>query len=170
MRRLGGSGIWETFIPGLAPGELYKYEIKSPGLPVFQKADPYASYAEEPPNTSSVVYESKYRFRDRSGWNSAQTVEHFRRPLSIYEVHFGSWRRLAEEDNRPLNYREMAEPLAKYVRKMASLMSSFCRLRSFRMGHPGVIRSVITTHPQRAMARLTTCGIWSIICTGKILA
>src|SRR5687768_8065617 len=60
MRRLGGSGIWELFIPGLQSGELYKYEIKSPGWPKFLKADPYALYAEVPPATSSIVYESRY--------------------------------------------------------------------------------------------------------------
>ncbi len=91
MRRLDQSGVWEVFIPGLAAGELYKYEIHSPGLPVFLKADPYASYAEEPPNTSSVVYESKYRFRDAPWMRKRTTAEHFRRPLAIYEVHFGSW-------------------------------------------------------------------------------
>ena len=134
MQRLNGSGIWEIFIPGLAPGELYKYEIKSPGLPVFQKADPYASYAEEPPNTSSVVYESAYRFRDSKWMEQRAKVEHFRRPLSIYEVHFGSWRRLAEDDNRPLNYCEMAEPLAKYVRKMGFSHVQFLPLKEFPYG------------------------------------
>jgi 1,4-alpha-glucan branching enzyme len=93
MQRLGGSGVWETFIPSLQPGELYKYQITAPGLPLFLKADPYASFAEEPPATSSIVYESNYRFRD-SRWLKKRTGrEHFRQPLSIYEVHFGSWRR-----------------------------------------------------------------------------
>ena len=67
MRRLRDSGVWETFVPQLSAGELYKYEIKTPGLPVFLKADPYALSAELPPNTSSIIYESNYRFRD-SRW------------------------------------------------------------------------------------------------------
>jgi 1,4-alpha-glucan branching enzyme len=134
MRRLDESGVWEIFIPGLTAGELYKYEIQSPGLPVFLKADPYASYAEEPPNTSSVVYESKYRFRDASWLKKRATAEHFRRPLSIYEIHFGSWRRVAEENNRPLNYREMAEPLAKYVREMGFTHVEFLPLKEFPYG------------------------------------
>ena len=113
MRRLGASGVWELFVPGLRAGELYKYEIKSPGLPKFLKADPYASYAEIPPATSSVVYQSTYRFRDSRWMKSRAGREHFRQPLSIYEVHFGSWRRVAEEKNRPFTYREMAEPLAR---------------------------------------------------------
>ena len=134
MRRLGESGVWEVFIPGLTAGELYKYEIQSPGLPVFLKADPYASYAEEPPNTSSVVYESKYRFRDTTWLKKRATAEHFRLPLAIYEIHFGSWRRVAEEDNRPLNYREMAEPLAKYVRDMGFTHVEFLPLKEFPYG------------------------------------
>ncbi|MDQ1639633.1 MAG: 1,4-alpha-glucan branching enzyme [Pyrinomonadaceae bacterium] len=134
MQRSGESGVWETFVPNLDPGEIYKYELKSPGLPVFLKADPYASYAEEPPNTSSVVYESNYRFRDATWMRRRTTAEHFRRPLSIYEVHFGSWRRVAEEDNRPLNYREMAGPLAKYVRELGFTHVEFLPLKEFPYG------------------------------------
>ena len=115
MRSLGNSGVWEIFIPKLKAGELYKYEIKPPGWPSFLKADPYAFYAEVPPNTSSIVYQSKYRFRDAKWMKKRAGREHFRQPLSIYEVHFGSWRRQVEEDNRPFSYREMAPALADYV-------------------------------------------------------
>jgi 1,4-alpha-glucan branching enzyme len=134
MRRSGESGVWEIFVPNLEPGEIYKYEIISPGLPVFLKADPYASYAEEPPNTSSVVYESNYRFRDATWMRRRATAEHWRRPLSIYEVHFGSWRRIAEENNRPLTYREMADPLAKYVRDLGFTHVEFLPLKEFPYG------------------------------------
>ena len=116
MRRLGESGVWEIFIPELQAGELYKFEIKAPGLPPFLKSDPYASFVEEPPATSSIVYESNYRFRDSRWLRKRARSEHFRRPLSIYEVHFGSWRRQkVEAENRPFTYRDMAEPLAEYV-------------------------------------------------------
>ena len=115
MHRLGDSGVWETFIPKLGSGELYKYEIKAPGLPLFLKADPYAFYAEVPPDTSSIVYESKYRFRDSRWLKKRAGREHFRQPLSIYEVHLGSWRRKVEEENRPFSYREMSVALADYV-------------------------------------------------------
>ncbi|MBA2703324.1 MAG: 1,4-alpha-glucan branching protein GlgB [Blastocatellia bacterium] len=134
LRRLGESGVWEVFIPGLTAGELYKYEIQSPGLPVSLKADPYASYAEEPPNTSSVVYESNYRYRDATWMRRRATAEHFRRPMSIYEVHFGSWRRIADENYRPLTYREMAEPLAKYVREVGFTHVEFLPLKEFPYG------------------------------------
>jgi 1,4-alpha-glucan branching enzyme len=115
MRNLGDSGVWETFIPKLTSGELYKYEIKARGRPFFLKADPYAFYAEAPPNTSSIVYQSSYRFRDSRWMKKRAGREHFRQPLSIYEVHLGSWRRKIEEGNRPLTYREMAETLTEYV-------------------------------------------------------
>src|SRR6185369_419515 len=114
MHRLGPSGIWERFIPDLGRGELYKYEIQS-GSHTFLKADPYASMMELPPNTSSVVFESDYKFRDRAWMTKRLKRQAWREPLSIYEVHLGSWRRVAEEDNRPLTYREMAPLLADYV-------------------------------------------------------
>ena len=66
MRRLGQSGVWELFIPRLKTGELYKYEIKSRGHGTFLKADPYAFMMEVPPDTSSIIFKSKYRFRDRA--------------------------------------------------------------------------------------------------------
>ena len=81
MRRLGGSGVWELFIPDLAPGSLYKYEIRGRrGLP-FLKADPYANYTEMPPDTSSIVYQSKYKFRDQQWMAGRVNREHFRQPL-----------------------------------------------------------------------------------------
>src|SRR5688572_18291444 len=135
MRRLGGSGVWELFIPQLQSGELYKYEIKSPGWPKFLKADPYAFYAEVPPATSSMVYESQYRFRDKSWMAQRAKHEHFRRPLSIYEVHFGSWRQMIHDDvNRPFTYREMAAPLADYVDDMGFTHVEFMPLKEHPYG------------------------------------
>ena len=114
MRRLGDSGVWELFIPGLREGELYKYEIKS-GRLKFLKADPYAFAMQVPPETSSIVFKSKYKFRDRAWMNKRKKRQSWREPLSIYEVHLGSWRRITEENNRPLTYREIAPLLADYV-------------------------------------------------------
>ena len=163
MRRLGDSGVWETFIPALQAGELYKYQIKTPGLNFFLKADPYASFAETPPDTSSIVYESNYRFRDSRWLQKRAAREHFREPLSIYEVHFGSWRRkvgqailpvldepessaapavdvnaadlpAAENPNLPFSYREMAEPLANYVLAMGFTHVEFLPLKEHPYG------------------------------------
>jgi 1,4-alpha-glucan branching enzyme len=158
MRRIGNSGVWETFIPKLQSGELYKYEIKAPGLPKFLKADPYASYSEIPPDTSSIVYESNYRFRDSRWMKKRAGREHFRQPLSIYEVHFGSWRRKVgqaflpvpslenqteqdrleslsyEKRNRPFTYREMAGALADYVLEMNFTHVEFLPLKEHPYG------------------------------------
>jgi len=86
MRRLGNSGVWELFIPGLREGELYKYEIKN-GRRKFLKADPYAFMMEVPPDTSSIVYKSSYTFRDRTWLAKRSKRQAWREPLSIYEVH-----------------------------------------------------------------------------------
>jgi 1,4-alpha-glucan branching enzyme len=136
MRRLGGSGVWETFIPELQSGELYKYQIQALGLPSFLKADPYASFAEEPPDTSSIVYESNYRFRDSRWMKKRAGREHFRLPLSIYEVHFGSWRRQVEGEAEPraFTYREIAEPLAEYVLAMGFTHVEFLPLKEHPYG------------------------------------
>jgi len=134
MRRLGSSGVWEIFVPNLDAGALYKFEIRAhKGLP-FLKADPYAQYTEVPPNTSSIVYQSKYSFRD-GRWLKKQTAkQHYREPLSIYEVHFGSWRRKIEENNRPFSYREMAEALANYVVEMGFTHVQFLPLKEHPYG------------------------------------
>ena len=134
MRRLGGSGVWEIFIPELAAGALYKYEIRGRrGLP-FLKADPYANYTEVPPNTSSVVHETSYEFRDSTWMQQRANREHYRLPLSIYEVHFGSWRRVAEEENRPFTYRELAPVLADYVLQMGFTHVEFLPLKEHPYG------------------------------------
>ncbi|HKO98034.1 MAG TPA: 1,4-alpha-glucan branching protein GlgB [Pyrinomonadaceae bacterium] len=134
MHRLSDSGVWEVFVPQLKSGELYKYEIKTPGLPVFLKADPYASFAEAPPNTSSIVYESNYKFRDSRWMKKRAGREHFRQPLSIYEIHFGSWRRHLEENNRPFTYREMALVLADYVEEAGYTHVEFLPLKEHPYG------------------------------------
>ncbi|HYE64305.1 MAG TPA: 1,4-alpha-glucan branching protein GlgB, partial [Pyrinomonadaceae bacterium] len=134
MRGLGASGIWEIFIPDLGPGALYKYEIRTPkGLP-FLKTDPYAFYTEIPPATSSIVYHSTYQFEDGDWIEERARREYWREPLSIYEVHFGSWRRILEEGNRPLRYREMAPILADYVLEMGFTHVEFMPLKEHPYG------------------------------------
>jgi len=134
MNKLANSGVWELFIPKLAPGSLYKFEIHPRGgRPIF-KADPYAQHTEAPPNTSSIVYDSKYKFRDTKWLKSRSARQHYREPLSIYEVHFGSWRRKVENENRPFTYREMAEPLANYVAEMGFTHVEFLPLKEHPYG------------------------------------
>ena len=134
MRMLWGSGVWELFIPDLPAGVLYKFEIRTRrGLP-FLKADPYAQFAEVPPDTSSVVYLSTYKFNDAKWLKAREKRQHFREPLSIYEVHFGSWRRKIEESNRPFTYREMAEALTNYVLEMGFTHVEFLPLKEHPYG------------------------------------
>jgi 1,4-alpha-glucan branching enzyme len=133
MRSLGSSGVWELFIPGLRQGALYKYEIKS-GRQKFLKADPYALTMEVPPRTSSIVFKSTYKFGDRAWMTLRKKRQAWREPLSIYEVHFGSWRRIMEDNNRPLTYREMAPLLADYAIKNGFTHVEFLPLKEHPYG------------------------------------
>ncbi|HOC17194.1 MAG TPA: 1,4-alpha-glucan branching protein GlgB [Vicinamibacterales bacterium] len=117
MRRLAPQGVWEIFIPGLANGEKYKFEIRARGGAVFQKTDPYARRLEVPPKSASIVWHpSPYPWQDRE-WMERRERENgwLERPVSIYEVHLGSWARGAD-GQRFLSYRELAERLVPYVR------------------------------------------------------
>ena len=119
MRVLGSSGVWEIFIPGLDEGEVYKFEIKSKSGEIFLKADPYAFYFEVRPKSASVVYDiNRYRWND-SEWLEMRSEKNWlESPVSVYEVHLGSWMRVPEEENRFLTYRELADKLIGYVKDM----------------------------------------------------
>ncbi|HNC24146.1 MAG TPA: 1,4-alpha-glucan branching protein GlgB, partial [Opitutaceae bacterium] len=120
MRSLGVSGVWELFVPGLGEGELYKFAIRDQAGHVRLKSDPYGTYFEAPPNNASVVCETR-----NFTWHDDQWMERRRaaagrpdHPVSIYEVHLGSWRRKPEDAHRPLSYREVGPLLADYVTDM----------------------------------------------------
>jgi 1,4-alpha-glucan branching enzyme len=120
MRSRGGVGIWELFIPGIGEGEIYKYEIlpQGGGSP-FTKADPYATAAEFRPKTASVVCNvSQHQWNDSVWMEERKTGDSLKKPLSIYEVHLGSWKRNVEEGNRWLTYRELAQSLIPYVKEI----------------------------------------------------
>ncbi len=110
-------GVWQVFIPGLAPGTRYKYRVVSrDGKFRADKADPYAFAAELPPGTASVVVKPpEYQWQDETWLAERQAGRIHRSPMSIYEVHLGSWRRIPEAGNRSLTYREAASQLAEYV-------------------------------------------------------
>ncbi len=119
MRTLGSSGIWELFIPGIGENEHYKYEILTAQGHPLVKTDPFASFYSAPPFNDAIVFDT-----DRYVWNDQEWIEArgrkncVKEPLSIYEVHLESWRRVPEEGNRPLTYREAARQLASYVKEM----------------------------------------------------
>jgi 1,4-alpha-glucan branching enzyme len=118
LERRGESGLWEGFIPGVAKGMKYKFHIVSRynGFRV-DKADPFGVRHETPPQTGSVLWDLDYEWNDADWMAGRATHNSFTAPFSIYEVHLGSWRRPDGED-RPMSYREIAGPLAEYVRKM----------------------------------------------------
>lgn len=120
MRKLFPSGIWEIFIPGVSAGALYKYELlAADGHLLPHKADPFGFAAQQPPEQASVVVaEDKYEWRD-AGWrDEAWRWTKRDKPIAIYEVHLGSWKRVPEEGNRYLSYRELAADLIPYVKNM----------------------------------------------------
>ena len=119
LRSRGQSGIWEGFIPGVGKGAIYKYHITSRHMGYkVDKADPFAYHHETPPKTASIVWDLDYTWGDQEWMEKRHRHNALDAPIAIYEVHLGSWRRVPEEDNRPLTYREMAPQLAEYVSGM----------------------------------------------------
>lgn len=120
LRRCGESGVWEIFVPGIGEGEPYKFELlDGNGQLLPQKADPFGFGAEHAPKTASIVRAlDGHEWADK-GWMSKRAMRHsIDQPISIYEVHLGSWRRVPEEENRPLSYYELASQLVEYVKDM----------------------------------------------------
>jgi 1,4-alpha-glucan branching enzyme len=117
--RQDDSGIWEGFIPGVSRGTRYKYHLTSRhGDYQVEKTDPFARHTEVAPRTASVVWDLDYRWDDQAWMQERGRANALNAPLSIYEAHLGSWRRVPEEGNRSLSYREHASQLADYVRDM----------------------------------------------------
>jgi 1,4-alpha-glucan branching enzyme len=111
------SGIWEAFVPDVAPGVRYKYHVISRHRGYrADKADPFAFWAETPPQRASVVWDLDYEWWDADWQLSRGGKQSLTAPMSIYEIHLGSWRR--GEDNRFLTYREMAAPLAEHMHRL----------------------------------------------------
>lgn len=129
----GHSGIWEGFIPGIGVGTLYKYHVRSRfhGYRA-DKTDPLSFFNEIPPKTASIVWDLAYEWNDADWMKQRRDSNALTAPMSIYEMHVGSWRRVAEEGHRSLSYREMAVPLAEYVKQMGFTHIEFLPL----MDHP----------------------------------
>ncbi len=122
MRQLGASGIWELFIPLVTTGDLYKFEIKTQAGQIMAKADPYAYYAEKRPAKASVVHDiENYEWNDAGWLLDRETSDVFSSPVSIYELHLGTWSTLSDPDENGdlfLNYRTIADRLIPYIKYM----------------------------------------------------
>lgn len=146
MRMLGSSGIWETFIPDLSEGEMYKFAVKWKNGNAMEKADPYAFYSEIRPKSASIVHDiDKYRWNDDAWIAERESRNSLNSPISIYEVHLGSWR-VPEEGERYLTYRELAHRLVEYVKDM---------------GYTHIELLPVTEHPLDASWGYQTIGYFS---------
>ena len=116
MRSLGSSGVWELFVPDVTEGAYYKFEVVNARGNVVLKSDPYAFETEEPPGTACRVHHTHYRFTDEDWMRKRASWDPYTSPMSVYEVHLGSWRKGPNGEN--LNYRDMAPLLADYCEQL----------------------------------------------------
>lgn len=129
----GESGVWEGFVPGLGTGQVYKYHIKSRyGGYNVDKADPFMFFGEQAPQKGSITWNLDYTWGDEGWMQSRKKANSSKSPMSIYEVHIGSWRRKPEDRNRSLTYRELAPLLADYVKELGYTHVEFMPI----MEHP----------------------------------
>ena len=133
MHAQGSSGVWECFVPGVGPGTSYKYHIESRyhGYQV-DKSDPVGFHAETPPRTASIVWELGYEWHDQAWMAQRKNHNPLAAPISIYEVHLGSWMRIPDQGNRWFSYREIAPRLADHVQYLGFTHVEFLPL----MEHP----------------------------------
>jgi len=116
MRMMGSSGVWELFLPDIGPETLYKFELLTREGALRIKTDPFAAKLEQGTAAASIVQaEDRYQWNDAEWMQARRQVDYVRSPMSIYEVHLGSWARVPEHGNRPLSYREIAPRLADHV-------------------------------------------------------
>jgi 1,4-alpha-glucan branching enzyme len=127
MRNMGASGVWELFLPSVEPGAIYKFEILGAEGQWLRKADPMARLAEQPPATASVVVESAYSWQDAAWLSERGSRDPHDRPMSVYEVHFGSWR-------PGLSYRDAADQLIEYVGELGFTHVEFMPLAEHPFG------------------------------------
>lgn len=132
MVRWDGSGIWEGFIPHVGNGEIYKYFISSFSGEEMEKADPFALRSEEAPKTASIVWDTWYEWKDQNWMKKRHQHNALNKPMSVYEVHFGSWARGPESPDQFLSFRDMAPKLVSHVKEMGFTHVEFMPL----MEHP----------------------------------
>jgi 1,4-alpha-glucan branching enzyme len=126
------SGIWETFIPEIGNGQVYKYFIKSNTGEELEKADPFALMWEKPPKTASVIWDTYYEWDDQKWMDTREDKNSLDSAYSVYELHLGSWKRDPSDNNRRLSFREIARDLVPYVKEMGFTHVEFMPI----MHHP----------------------------------
>jgi len=159
MRLRAECGVWEIFMPGLAEGMLYKYEILAKGGRLMAlKADPFAFFCEQAPGTAGIIYDlRRYQWNDQEWTAKRSSTISTDAPVAIYEVHLGSWRRSVEHKRRYLTYWELADTLIPYVKDMASPTSRCCRSPSIRsMAHGAISRWGCSRPPAGSAVRTSS--------------
>lgn len=135
FNRWDSSGIWEGFIPGVGQGDIYKYEIISKHNSFrFEKGDPFAFFWETPPRTASVVWDLSYAWNESLWVRDREKLNRSDAPISIYEIHFESWRKKGDQGEQSLTYLEMAEMLPKYIKDMGFTHVEFMPLMEYPFG------------------------------------
>ena len=161
MRLHPGNGIWEIFVPDIGSGRKYKFEmLDRDGKLLPLKSDPFARYNEPPPGNASIVYDSGYDWRDGAWMQQRSATPDLDTPISIYEVHLGSWRR--KEHNQYLGYRELANELVDYVSDMGFTHIEFLPVSIFAISSTAAMRkasaSSSTGCRRTSRATNTACG------------
>ncbi|MCL2055830.1 MAG: 1,4-alpha-glucan branching protein GlgB [Oscillospiraceae bacterium] len=117
MKRAGPSGVWECFLPGIKSYEAYKYSVEAQNGRTAMKSDPYALHCETPPSNASKVLDiSGFKWADKRWMDRRAKTDHFSRPMNVYEIHLGSWKKYA--DGNPFSYSKIADELAPYLKEM----------------------------------------------------
>jgi len=118
MRRLGSSGIWEIFIPGLGENELYKFEVKAPNGDILLKLDPYAFYCQRRPETAGITWRrGRHEWNDRQWMTERPKRRWLQEPMAAYEVHLGSWMRSPDDPDAFLSYRDLGPKLVDHCKR-----------------------------------------------------
>lgn len=160
MRSLGSSGVWELFVPGVGSGARYKYEILTQAGHLTLKADPLAFQTVRQPGTDSVVLESHHQWGDHAWVARRDAADHHHGPVSVYEMHLGSWRRDPASPSVPSATGSWPSSSRTTSPTWASPMSSSCRWPNIPTTGRGGTRSRPTTPPPPASARRTTSRRW----------
>ncbi len=165
MRLLGASGVWEIFIPGVAQGAHYKFEIRDAHGHIKLNTDPFGFFFEVAPKQAAIVWDNqKFKWTDAAWLKKRRERDALRSPMSIYEVHIGSWQKKTATES--WSYRELAEPLVLYVKQHGLHARRIpARGRARLLSVVGLSGHRIFMRRPAASARRTIFNFWSTRCT-----